>query len=53
MDSSKEKKQTKEVSAEKVHFRVISKHPVYSDEAVIQIKRDMRRELCQILKNYQ
>ncbi len=51
MDLSMEKKQSKENFAEKMHFRVVSRHPSYSPEMAVQIKQEMLRELGEIFKN--
>ena len=53
MNQTMESKQLAEIHVEKMHFRVISKHPQYSSETAVKIKRDMRRELYRIFKNYQ
>ncbi|MEY8516968.1 transcriptional regulator [Lachnospiraceae bacterium 29-84] len=47
-----ESKSFTEIHVGKMHFRVISIHPQHSGETEAQIKRDMRRELYQIFKNY-
>lgn len=52
MNQTMESKQLKEIHVDKMHFCVISKHPQYSSETATKIKRDMRRELYQIFKNY-
>ena len=52
MNQTMESKQLKEIHVDKMHFCVISKHPQYSSETAAKIKRDMRRELYQIFKNY-
>ena len=50
MNQTMESKQLAEIHVEKMHFRVISKQ--YSSETAVKIKRDMRRELYRIFKNY-
>lgn len=52
MNQTMESKQLREIHVDKMHFRVISKHPQFSSETAVKIKRDMRRELYQIFKNY-
>lgn len=52
MNQTIESKQIKEIHVDKMHFRVISKHPQYSSDAAAKMRRDMRRELYQIFKNY-
>lgn len=52
MNQAMESEQLREIHVDKMHFRVISKHPQYSSEIAVKMKRDMRRELYQIFKNY-
>lgn len=53
MNQTMVSRQVGEIHVDKMYFRVISKHPQYSSDAALKIKKDMRRELYQIFKNYQ
>lgn len=48
----KEEQSSNEIHVNKMHFRVVSKHPQYSNEEAEKKKKDMRSSLYHIFKNY-